>query len=318
MSAAGFLGIDVGGTASRWVVTDAAGAIVARGETGGATGHVFRPEEHARFTAMLAAVATAVAAKTRPLAAVALGVTGYGDPVAAEIRALAAAAFAVAPERIRLLDDVELAFASVFAPGEGHLIVAGTGSIGLTIAADGARIRVGGRGVLIDDAGGGAWIALKALNAVFRRIDATGRPDGAEILAEKLFEAVGGAGEGDPWLAVRPFIYGGERGRIGTLAPAVAAAAHAGDRAARAILEAAGEELAGMAQVLIARAGKKPVAVVGRVPRLHPAIAEAFARRLPGVAISYPDADAALAAARLAGEFDPDIPTQDTDSQDPS
>lgn len=301
MSPAGaFLGVDVGGTATRWVVTDPAGAVVARGETGGATGHVFRPEERARFADRLAAIAAAAG----PVAAVALGVTGYGDPVAAEIRALVASALTLPPERIRLLDDVELAFAAVFAPGAGHLIVAGTGSIGLSIAQDGTRLRVGGRGVLIDDAGGGAWIALRALNAVFRRIDLTGQPDGAEILAESLFAAVGHTPGDDPWLAVRPFIYGGERGRIGSLAPAVAAAAHAGDATARAILAAAGDELAGLAQVLLARAGEKPVAIVGRVPTLHPVIAEAVARRLPHVPVTYPDADAALAAARLAASND--------------
>jgi N-acetylglucosamine kinase-like BadF-type ATPase len=296
MSAARFLGLDVGGTATRWAVADAAGTVAARGEAGGATGHVFRPEEHARFAAMLAAVAAAAG----PVDAVALGVTGYGAPVEAEIRALAAAAFAVAPDRIHAMDDVELAYAAVFAPGEGHLVVAGTGSIGLSIAADGTRLRVGGRGILIDDGGGGAWIALRALSAVFRRIDLTGRPDGAEILAETLRDAVGGPPGDELWLSVRPFVYGGERGGIGTLAAAVAAAARRGDATALAILEAAGEELAGLAQVLLARAGPRPVAVVGRVPRLHACIAAAFARRLPGVAVTYPEADAALAAARLA------------------
>ncbi|MBP0575292.1 hypothetical protein J8J27_31715, partial [Mycobacterium tuberculosis] len=82
-------------------------------------------------------------------------------------------------------------------------------------------IQVGGRGILVDDGGSGAWIALAALKALFRRIDAVGRPDGMEILAAAIAEAVGG----DGWPPVRAYVYGGERGRIGQLAPAVARAA---------------------------------------------------------------------------------------------
>lgn len=296
MSTPRCLGLDVGGSATRWAVVGADGILIARGEAGGATGHVFRPEEHARFAAVLAEIADAA----DPIDVAVLGVTGYGPPVDAELRGLVTAALGLAADRVRLMDDVELAYAAAFAPGEGHLIVAGTGSIGLSIAADGTRLRVGGRGIIIDDGGGGAWIALHALKAVFRRIDATGRPDGAEILAEKLFEAVGAVPSEDPWLAVRPFIYGGDRGRIGTLASAVGAAAHAGDPTARAIMEAAGRELADLARILIARVGVKPVAIVGRVPSLHPSLDASLVAALPGVSVTYPETDAALAAARLA------------------
>ncbi|MBP0652085.1 hypothetical protein J8J40_33990, partial [Mycobacterium tuberculosis] len=65
-------------------------------------------------------------------------------------------------------------------------------------------------------------------------------------------------------------------------------------------LQAAGSELAELALRLVGRAGARPVAVVGRLPSLHPAIGAAIADRLVGIPVSYPEADAALHAARLA------------------
>src|SRR5690606_321284 len=112
-----------------------------------------------------------------------------------------------------------------FAPGEGHLVAAGTGSVGLHIAQDGSFVRVGGRGILIDDAGSGSWIALKALDQIYRILDHTGSFARAEALAEQMFAEIGG----NRWHDVRQFIYAGDRGRIGSLAVAVARAAEAGD-----------------------------------------------------------------------------------------
>ncbi|MBP0574616.1 hypothetical protein J8J27_28305, partial [Mycobacterium tuberculosis] len=57
MSGRVHLGLDVGGTATRWVAVGDDGRELRRGAAGGATGHVFHPTEQARFAAMLAAVA---------------------------------------------------------------------------------------------------------------------------------------------------------------------------------------------------------------------------------------------------------------------
>lgn len=291
---AGFLGIDIGGTASRWVLVDATDTPLARGAAAGATGHLFNPAERERLATTLAAIAAAL--PQEPIHAACLGITGLGQSVHEEARQLVTSSFKLPAGAIRLIDDMELAFRAAFAPGEGHLISAGTGSIGLHLGANGTMLRVGGRGLLIDDGGSGTWIALAALDQLYRRIDATGGPADAAILARELFAEMGG----DHWDQTRAFVYGSDRGRIGTLAQAVARAATAGDPLATEVLERAADELARLAKALIGRAGRLPVAFVGGITTLHPLIKFGLTAALPETSVSFPQIDAASHAAQWA------------------
>lgn len=288
-----FLGIDIGGTASRWVVTDAAGTEVARGAAAGATGHLFAAAERERFDRVIGEIA---AARGGDVQAVQAGITGLGPQARADARQMLAARFGIGAEAVAVSDDMELAFRACFAPGEGHLVAAGTGSIGLHMTADGEVVRVGGRGLLIDDGGSGSWIALRALDRLYRQIDETGTPGEAQGLADALYAAVGGSG----WDDVRSFVYGGDRGRIGMLAQAVAAAAKAGDPMAEAVLDDAARELARLARALLGRCGQRPVAFVGGVLALHPAVATGLEAALPEIELRFPRIDAALHAAQMA------------------
>lgn len=290
-----YLGIDVGGTASRWVVVSESGLEIARGKAGGATGHLFNPVEHDRFGRILADIAAALPEGT-VVHGVHAGVTGLGENAAAEAQGLLARQFDVWGERVTTSDDMEVAFRAVFPPGGGHLVSAGTGSIGLHLTAHGEQIRVGGRGLLIDDAGSGTWIALTALDRLYRLIDRVGEPRGAELLAEAIGAAVGGPN----WDHVRQFVYGSDRGRIGTLAQPVATAASAGDPLAQTVLADAARELARLAQALLERAGALPVGFVGGIIDLHPLIRAGLVEALPGVDLSFRRVDAALHAAQMA------------------
>ncbi|QQR38373.1 N-acetylglucosamine kinase [Devosia rhizoryzae] len=289
------LGLDVGGTASRWVACDPDGQVVARGSVDGATAHVFNPAERQRLGTALAQMAAALVAEDLVAVGMVGGLTGFGSAAAAEIAALAKEALGLAPAQLLLTDDIVLAFAAQFQPGEGHLISAGTGSIGVHVAADGKMTRVGGRGILIDDAGSGSWIALRALDAIYRVLDRTGSLAEVQRLAGALFALVGGS----EWHHVRQYVYGGDRGRIGALAVGVAQAAEAGDATALQILAEAGAELARLAQALQTRAGDRPIALIGGVLNLHGSIGTEIQNRLPGTPISQPNSDTALAAARL-------------------
>lgn len=295
-----FLGVDMGGTATRWVAADAAGTVVARGQTTGATGLLFDDAARAAFRAALAPIAGQIG--SNPLEAAFLGITGAGMQGDAAVTAAAAEALGLPPGRIRQVNDMVLAWHAAFPRGGGHLVSAGTGSVGLSVAADGRITLVGGRGTLIDDAGSGAWIGLRALDAVYRLIDAHGAPRGAEILATHLFDAMGGS----DWDSTRRFVYGRDRGAIGTLARAVAAAAQAGDETALTLLTRAGGELARLARVLLDRCGPAPVAVIGGVLGLHPAVRDGLARALPDVTPAFPTIDAAAHAARMARAAAPD------------
>lgn len=295
MSRAVHLGLDVGGTASRWVACDAAGAVLARGQVAGATGHIFNPAEKERLSIALRGIALALADAGLAATSLAAGITGYGSTVAEETIQLVSAILELSDESITLMDDIILAYIAHFAPGEGHLISAGTGSIGIHVGADGKVVRVGGRGILIDDAGSGSWIALQALDQTYRVLDREGSFGSIAPLARQLFAEIGG----NTWSDVRQFVYAGDRGRIGSLAIAVARAAEEGDAAALGILRNAGAELAQLAAALLGRCGGHSVRFTGGVLKLHPVILEEIGRSLVGRDVRHFDADAALAAAQL-------------------
>ena len=286
-----YLGVDMGGTASRWVLLDASGAEQARGRAPGGTGLIGDPGHRQQFIAAVKALRAALPAP--PLRAH-LGLTGAGFARDPEVNAVCAQALALAPAQVSHENDMELAHRAAFPDGPGHLVLAGTGSVAMTRLADGTALVIGGHGALIDDGGSASWIALRALRQVLRARDEGG--DGGP-LAEHLFRAVGGTG----WEAVRRHVYAGERGRIGLLARAVAEAA-AEDQAARAILHAAADELARLARILIARAGPAPLIFTGGALDLGPEIRERLARILAADAPRFVQLDAAMTAARTAWE----------------
>lgn len=289
------LGIDIGGTGSRWVACDDAGVELCRGSAAGATGHLFNPVERERLSQAMGDIAGQLAAQGLAASSVNAGITGYGVGVDAELHALFTEMFR-APARV--IDDLSAAYHAVFKPGEGLLVSAGTGSFGVHIARDQSQFRIGGRGILIDDAGSGSWIALRALDLMYRAHDRDGNFEAVAPLAGHLLEAMGGTDWGD----VRRFVYGGDRGRIGTLAVAVARAAEDGDAAAREILRLAGIELALLGKTLASRVGLLPLAFVGGVFDLHPIIARTVAHELAACRVRFAKPDAALAFARVGSD----------------
>jgi N-acetylglucosamine kinase-like BadF-type ATPase len=149
---------------------------------------------------------------------------------------------------------------------------------------------------LLDDAGGGFWIARQALRQIWRAEDEAPGAWRNSAMAGAVFTHIGGS----DWSASRNFIYGQERGEIGKLALAVASAAGA-DPAAYAILQEAGRELARLALALIARYGPRPVVLAGRAAELHPVIAETMRTAMPaGINMQQKTARPHFAAARLA------------------
>jgi N-acetylglucosamine kinase-like BadF-type ATPase len=291
------LGIDAGGTATRYVLLDAAAdRIIARGEAGGCSGHIFDPAVRARATAAVAAITTAALGHGRP-ERIAGGITGLGGgtPEAAEMGDWLAEACRLPASAVTLGDDMWIAAASLFPPGGGGILYAGTGSVGYAIDRDGRAVKVGGRGVVIDDAGAAYWIAAQGLRALLREEDEGRGMTGP--MAEALAEAIGAA----DWPTIRVAVYGADRGGVAALAPFVARAAEAGDPAARAILAQAGRELARLGAALARRFGLARLALLGGAFRLHPLIAETLKAALPpGVAAAEAEIDAPLAAARLA------------------
>jgi glucosamine kinase len=293
------LGIDAGGTETRWALAAPGGVIVAEGTVDGLSAlqmgsQAGRDAVHATFSRLAAAVLPH-GAPARAWA----GLTGFinnGNGDGELLQRWLAELLHLAPPAIRFCSDIEIAYRASFHPGQGYLVYAGTGSIGAFIDADGQFHRAGGRGVVLDDGGGGFWIAREAMRHIWRNEDERPGAWHASPMARAVFDYVGG----DDWTYSRQFIYGQERGAVGKLALAVAASADQ-DPVASAILREAGRELARLARALIGRFGPHPVALSGRAAGLHPLIVDAMRAALPpGTSLTQADAGAHHAAARLA------------------
>jgi N-acetylglucosamine kinase-like BadF-type ATPase len=291
------LGIDAGGTQTRWALAAQGGDILAEGRVAGLSAlQMGTPHGRETVRATFAELAMQVLPHGVP-ARVQAGLTGFGGD-SEQLQRWLAELLHLQPAAIHFCSDMEIAYRASFAPGEGYLVYAGTGSIGAFIARDGTFHRAGGRGVVLDDGGGGFWIAKEALRHIWRLEDECPGAWRASKMAQAVFDYVGG----DDWAYSRQFIYGQERGAVGKLALAVAATADQ-DPAASAILRDAGGELARLARALIARFGPRPVAVSGRAAELHPSIVAAMRELLPaGLEFSQTSGGAHYAAARMAVE----------------
>jgi glucosamine kinase len=287
------LGLDAGGSATRWALGDGSGSVLASGELPAVNGHLFDRANLARFEAFAVALRDVLAGQR--VDTVVAGITGLtGDsPAAATAGDILATTLGVARGRVLVEDDLWIGYHAVFRPGEGHVVYAGTGSVGMHLFADGRILRVGGRGIMVDDAGSAFWIGRRALDTVFRRIDEDAAPG---VLGEALFGAIGSS----DWNSVRAHVYGGGRNAVAMLALAVAAAARDGDDAALGILHQAGGELARLGLALVHRAGPLSVALLGRAAGLHDAISVGFRAAAPGIEMRLVEIDAAAAAAMVA------------------
>ena len=289
------LGIDAGGTRTRWALAGADGQVIAEGKVGGLSALQMssasgRHTVHANFSAL----AKAVLEHGQPQR-IQAGLTGFGGD-GEQLQRWLAELLAVPLRAVTLCNDIEIAYLSSFEPGQGYLVYAGTGSIGAYIDTAGQFHRAGGRGVMLDDGGGGFWIAREALRHIWRNEDEQPGRWRDSSMAHAVFAQIGG----DDWALSRQFIYGQERGEVGKLALAVAASADT-DPVAAAILGEAGRELARLALALTARFGTRPVALAGRAAGLHPAIHAAMRAALPdALSLTQAAGHAHHAAARIA------------------
>ena len=289
------LGIDAGGTETRWALADPAGEVVAEGTVDGLSALMMaRPAGREQVHAAFSELAQAVLETGKPLR-VCAGLTGFGGDGEVLVGWLSTL-LGVRLDAITLCNDIEIACLDAFEPGQGYLVYAGTGSIAAFIDEHGEFHRAGGRGVVLDDAGGGFWIAREAMRRIWRQEDEQPGAWQDSPMAHAVFDHVGGS----DWSFSRNFIYNRERGEIGKLALAVAMSAGA-DPAARHILLQAGRELARLALALVTRFGARPIVLSGRAAGLHPLIFEAMRADLPaGLNLQKRCATPHHAAARLA------------------
>lgn len=207
--------------------------------------------------------------------------------------------------QVLLASDAVMALVSAWGLRGGAVVAAGTGVVGLATDFADRWHRVDGWGHHLGDAGGGAWIGARGLQAALRAAD--GRTGGSPLLKEKA-EAGFGALTGLP--AAITGAPSAARALAGFV-PAVVAAASEGDRVAAGILSSAADELADTAAAAVADADAPRIALVGGLTGID-ALVSRFEQRMPqlvpGVQIvtggSEPVHGAlALAEAVVAGEL---------------
>jgi len=255
-----YLGVDGGGTKTRFALVDADARLLAEAQ-GTTTYHPQVGLDGVRATLAegLDQVLQRAGLPRDAIAHAFFGLPAYGEDSAVKPLLDAIPRELLGHDRYACDNDMVCGWAGSFACADGINIVAGTGSIGYGQRL-GRAARAGGWGEAFSDEGSAYWIAVQGMNAFSRMSD--GRlPKGPlhALLRERLQLADD--------LDLCAHVYGDNafsRGQIAQLSPLVAEAAQQGDRVAIGIFEHAGEELAGIADALrraLAFADGEPVRV---------------------------------------------------------
>ncbi len=243
-----FLGIDGGGTKTICLVADDRGHILGMGR-GGPANTNFVPEETARRS-IGDAVAGAWAAAGRPAQRPGLAIQTGPIPHALVEEAVRRE---TGCEQVLHVAEGEGAWYAALAWREyacGVAVDAGTGSMAYGFNRAGEHAVASAWGAFLGDEGSGYWIAVQALRAIVRAEDGREPPT-------RLREAICGVLKISNLWDLIPLLHhkGMSRQEIAAFCPLVVEVARAGDAKARAILTAAGEELALAGTAVIRRLG---------------------------------------------------------------
>ena len=305
-----FLGVDGGGTKTRFLLIDESGKVLASHLEGPAYYLEIGLDELRRMLARgIEQVLRLGQVREEDLGYAFLGLPAYGED-SGLVSALDAAPSQALPHgRYRCDNDMVCGWAGALAGSDGINIVAGTGSIAYG-EFEGRKARAGGWGELFSDEGSSYWLAREGLR-LFSRMSDGRSPRGP--LYERVRRHFALQGDLDLCAA----IYGREiaqRSQFAQLSKLVVAAAADGDREALGLLENAAQELADIVdavrrQLQIPADAAIAVSSSGGMFQpgngLREALGSALQRRSAQYRFSEarfpPDVGAAIQAARLGG-----------------
>lgn len=217
------LGVDGGGSGCRAVLADGAGRVLGRGEAGPANIHSDRA---GALAAVMAAAGAALGGRDPAPVCAVLGLAG------AEVAGGAGLAADLPFGRVRVVQDAVTALHGALGAGDGIVAAIGTGSV-FSRRLDGAVKVIGGRGWVLGDEGGGAWLGRALMARALRAAD--GVAPTTPLLQAVLDDFGGIAG-------VIAHAAQARAADFAAVARRLAAAPH--DPAAQALLTAAGADLA--------------------------------------------------------------------------
>ena len=287
------LGIEGGGTKTRWILLDSRGRRLADGTEGPGNVLLAGPEGLRKIFRRIA---------TRlPLAPAAIGAGFAGARGTAEVSVARSALRSVWPQvkTVAVGQDTDSALAAAWGQGDGFLVIAGTGSNVVGRLA-GKKYTAGGHGHLLGDAGSGYDLATRALRAVYRERD---RQGAAPKLAAGLLAHAGAA---DLDRLLRAVYHPRGKEWLAGFAPVVLRAAARGDSLAREVVREATGELAERLAELARRLKVRPtrVALTGGLVEndfYRQQLTAAVAGRLPGARVTVLQTPGEIGAAKMAG-----------------
>ena len=276
-----FLGIDGGGSRCRARIRDAQGKIF--GEAVGGSSNIYQDFEGA--VSVIVATAQEAARNsglvTNSLHA-GLGLAGIVTSVGADKLIAAKLPFA----SVAVDNDAYAAHMGAFSGGDGGIVIAGTGSIGLALV-DGARHMVGGWGFAVGDHGSGAWVGHHAVRRAALAIDGLLQP--TKLIEEVIAQTGSTRFELSTWAErATPKDYG-------QFAPIIFERAAHGDVQGMMIVIEGAAAISNLGRALIAR-GAKQICLLGGLSHVYPPYLDADVKR----ALVTPHADAMDGAIMMA------------------
>ncbi|MDP3737717.1 MAG: BadF/BadG/BcrA/BcrD ATPase family protein [Hyphomonadaceae bacterium] len=250
MAADLFLGVDGGGTRCRARLETADGQVLGQGVAGPAS---MRFGFDVARDAVMSATRQALTEAGLPEDALKSTYAGIGLAGTGKLGAREALESWLHPFAGAWFEgDGYVAWLGAFGGGEGGIVVAGTGSIGITY--QGHTVRVGGYGFPVSDEGSGADLGLNALRHALRTLDGRTAPGG-------LSKAILAKFDDNPAEVIR-WVETASATDYATLATLVTQHAASGDIAAHDLLQEAANHIAELAYALFNK-GVPKVALVG-------------------------------------------------------
>jgi glucosamine kinase len=262
------VGLDVGGSATRCVVTDLDGEVLGRGAGPGAN-----PNSSGGDPAGALGVALASALVGFEPMHVLGGVVGAAGAYRGMGRQAVAGAARAAWRTVGLTGnptvatDLEIAYAAGTTEPDGLLLVSGTGAVAAKIEGGAVARRCDGYGWLLGDDGSAVWLGREAVRAVLSLLDGRG-PN--TLMLEPVVRKLGvpdptGHSHTDVARAVVDAVHARPPASLGRLAPVVSNAAAAGDAVALAIASTAVSRLNSALDAIAEKATGLPIVLAGSV-----------------------------------------------------
>jgi len=303
-----YMGIDAGGTKTDCAISNGAALL------GQATGESCKVaqvgEQQAGHALRDTILRTCEAANVSPheIEQVCIGISGASVP--GNVAWAQNVIQQVVAGKVRVIGDHVVAHRAAFGDCPGVLVIAGTGSIAYGLNECGESARAGGWGALVSDQGSAFWIGREAVAAALRDYD-LGSKHG-------LIATIAAGWKVSAHDEVVRIANSDVKARFAELAMPVAEAADRGNAGAKAVIRRAGEELAGLAEIVIARlwpkGGVVRVAVSGGVLQGSGNVRQAFQHALravyPEAAVSFAYVRPVLGALAIAAAGEP--PTRET------